>query len=1062
MSALNPNVTIKFSGEGDQAIKASNAVGAALDDLAIKSRNAKAGLQAVSLMMDNVSNKSAKVTALGAAYQSAASGIVSTLNATRASAAAFANMGAAADAAKAKVVSLNQENSASPKNGRQASLKSAPGSAAPSSITDVGPSIVGLGRMAATTVGVSIGLAAVGQQMKALITANMDLDAAMSSVAAVGNLDKMSAQYRELTALVVDLGGKTQYSASQAADGLKELIAGGYSAAEAGSALKDTLNLAATENMAMSRASEIVVSGLSAFRLQAKDSTRLVDVLAKASNASTASVDGMGEAFKYLAPTAAAMNVSLEDSAAVIALLGKYGIQGGLAGRGASAMMARMVAPAKDAQAVLAKFGVTLAEINPEIAGIGPAMKTLEKIDTSGLVTLFGSENLDVSNVIKANVVEFANMQKEINAVGVSADSVATKKNDNAGGDFKKLSAAIQEVRAELGKDLYAAMRVYVQDFTTYLRENKDEIIATVKHVADLAVALLPVAKAYLAVKAVGMVKTLAGSIVKWGLETTAITANTNALVANASAGTAASARGPKGAALGNGAVVGAVVGYSLAPEDAGTATKVGFTAGGAVGGAVVAGVSSVIAQAIGPAVATAMTSAGGAITAAGTALVGTVAAAITFPVVAIGAGAAYVAYEFNELKKSQIDAADATMAAGEAYVGYANRALAAVKSDEDLAKAKANISRVIVGLKGSIADAEANGASAKDTEYDRTSLAILQQKLGAADRIHERNQKIAESAKLEADALAKADVEAKKIAADLQIAKVHAENLANAGEKMAESLPDFGKLIIESLPDPESLNIFKAQEAQAVSAANAARAAIEASLSKAGVDTSLISKDRTIKDTDDVVAYARAAFALLKNNDKNGNLLGTDAAAALKKAVEDSLAAKKAAEGKDSAIQTKEAARVKTSQEIASIESEIAINRAKAAGNTAEVKKLEREKAMMEEKVKLQALLTKDIPKGKEGDADRKIAIAKADSLAEQSVNAKLASEKQPGGPVVTLGSAAQGINSFFGRSANAGMIEEAKKHTELLAAIKDVLSKTTKPEKTEIVVRPAFGGGY
>lgn len=1061
MSALNPNVTIKFSGEGDQAIKASDAVGVALDNLAVKSQRAKAGLQAVSLMMDNVSNKSAKVAALGQAYQSAASGIVSTLNATRASAAAFTNMGAAADAARAKVVSLNQAGgaAATPKNGRQPSPRSTPGSSNSPEFADVGPSLAGLGRMAVTAAGVSFGLAAAGQQVKALITANMDLDAAMSSVAAVGNLDKMSAQYKELTALVVDFGGKTQYSAAQAALGLKELIAGGYNAADAALLLKDTLSLAATENMDLGRASEIVVAGLQSFHLEVDQSARLTNVLARGANASTASIDGMGEAFKYLAPVSAAMKISVEDTAAAVALLANNGLQAGLAGRGMSAIMSRMIAPTKDAQAVLKKFGVSLAEINPEVAGLGGAMKALEKIDTAGLVTLFGAENLDVSNVLKSNSKAFEGLVKQMKDTAITAEGMAAKKNDNAGGDFKKLSAAIAEVRVELGKDLYSAMRGYVQDFTLYLRENKDEIISTVKFVGNLAVALVPLAKAYLVVKAVNMAGSLSRSIVQWGFETQAVAANTIALRANAlaSQGTRAVRRGNRGLGVGAGAVGGAVVGYELAPKDSGAAMKTAYVAGGAVGGAILSGVVTAITTAAGPAVMGALATVGTAASAAAAASATALAAAVTAPVLVVGAGAAVVAYQVHKMKSAQIDAADATMAAGEAYVGYANRALAAVKTDEDLVKAKANISKVIIGLKGSIADAEANGASAKDTEFDRTSLAILQQKIRLSDGIHERNKKIAQSAKEHADALAKADAEAKKLAADLQIAKVNAENLKNAGEAMAEGLPDFGKLILESLPDPEALNIFKAQEAQAVSAANAARAAIEASLSKAGVDTSLISKDRTIKDTDDVVAYARAAFALLKSNDKDGNLLGTDAAGALKKAVEDSLAAKKSAEGKSKSIDGKEDARVKTAQEIASIESDIAINRAKAAGNTAEVKKLEREKALLEEKAKIQALLTKDTVKGS---PEEKAAIAKANDLAEKSVAAKEAAVNPvvTRGPAASLGSAAQGINSFFGRSANAGMIEEAKKHTELLAAIKESLAGKTKPEKTEIVVRPAF----
>lgn len=1049
MSALNPNVTIKFSGEGDQAIKASDAVGAALDNLAIKSRNAKLGLQSVSLMMDNVSNKSAKVAALGQAYQSAASGIVSTLNATRASAAAFVNMGAAADAAKAKVVSLNQAGAAAPKTGRQASAKSPLTFDAPTSIGNMGPSIAGMARMAATTVGVSVGLGVVGQQVKSLITANMDLDSAMSAVAAVGNLDKMSAQYRELTDLVVKFGGETQYSAAQAAGGLKELIAGGYSAADSALLLKDTLSLAATENMELGRASEIVVAGLQSFHLAVDQSARLTNVLARGANASTASIDGMGEAFKYLAPVSSAMGVSLEDSAAAIALLANNGLQAGLAGRGMSAIMSRMIAPTKDAQAVLTKFGVSLAEINPEIAGLGGAMKTLEKIDTAGLVTLFGAENLDVSNVLKSNASAFEGLVKQMKDVSITAEGMAAKKNDNAGGDFKKLSAAIQEVRVELGQDLYASMRGYVQDFTVYLRENKEEIIGVVKYVGNLAVAIAPLVGAYVALKTVSFAGTLAAQAVAWGRETLAISANTRAVVADTMAKRANAVVMParpmsdfsttqrrRMSGIDNpsfGSKIKSIGATKINVRDmlpsvseTGTSMKQIFVGG-------VEGTGAKLSKSVG--------------------VLGQVAVA------AIAGWEIGSAIEQHfQLSEKWVnwlyEGEDAANETANSLLTGSAAMLQNAKSANDLESAK---KQIVLDIGKARTEMSGMDPGSEEFKTMQNTIKVLELRLKTADKIFERNKSIADEASRVAAQEALAAEEAKKLATDLQIAKVHAENLANAGEKMAEGLPDFGKLIIESLPDPEALNIFKGQEAQAVREANAARAAIEDSLTKAGVDTSLISKDRAIKDTDDVVAYARAAFALLKNNDKGGNLLGTDAAAAMKKAVEGALAAKKAAEGKSKSIDSKEDARVKTAQEISSIEADIAINRAKAAGNTAEVKRLEREKALLEEKAKIQAILTKDTVKGS---PEEKAAIAKANDLAEKSVAAKEAAVNPvvTRGPAATLGSAAQGINSFFGRSANAGMIEEAKKHTELLAAIKESLAKTNKPEKTEIVVRPAF----
>lgn len=1019
-SSSDPAVTIKFSGEGEGAIKSANAVAVALENLSVKSRSAQVGLAAVARVMDDVSARSAKVSAIGAAYQSASVGIVNTITATRASASAFGTMAASAEAAAKKVEALNNSVRAGAKVKPSNGVPSVPGgggggggggSKGGDSINP-SASVSGLLAMGAATIGVSVGLATIGSQMKELVVANMDLDKAMSSVAAVGNLDKLSSQYAQLTDLVVDLGGKTQYSAAEAATGLKELVAGGYAASDAALMLKDTLALAATENMELGRASEIVVAGLQSFRLEVDQTTRLTDVLARGANASTASIDGMGEAFKYLAPVSAAMNVSLEESAAVVAMLANNGLQAGIAGRGMGAIMSRMIAPGKDAQAVLKEFGVSLAEINPAISGLGGAMNALTKIDTAGLVTLFGAENLDVSNILKANAGGFEAMVGQMKDVNITAAGMAEKKNDNGAGDFKKLSAAIQEVRVELGKDLYASLRDNVQSFTAYLHENKEAIVGTVKQVGNLVVAFAPLLGVYAAVKTTSMAAHLAKQVIAWTAESLQISTNTALLTANASARARASAMG----------IIG--VGGS-------TAGMAGSLSNIFVGG--VEGAGPKFAKAVG--------------------VLGSVATA-AIAGWEIGSaieekfklGEKYVDWLYNS-RDAANDLAN-NLSSGSAEM------LANAKSANDLEKAKAQISADIATARDSM-----SGMDQGSEEYDamQATLGVLILRLTHADKIFAKNQQIAQTEREQAQAMEASAQRAKNLAEELQIAKVHAENLLEASKEMTAGLPDFGKKIIDSLPDEEALNIFKGQEANAAAAATNVRAAIEAALSKSKADMSLIDPARSIESVDDVVAYVRTVMGLAQKNDKAGNLLGMPELAALKKAAEDALEAKNSSKGRQASVDTKAENERRATKEIANIEAEISINRAKAAGDTATVKRLEREKDIMEEKAKLQELLSK----GREKDTpEQKANIDKtASDLAVRKVDAEIAAAKKPeGGDVRAMSLGAQGINTFFGRGANDGAYEEAKKHTALLNKVVTLLTprNNTTPGPTELV--PVF----
>ncbi len=1015
-SSSDPAVTIRFSGEGEGAIKSANAVAAALDNLSIKSKLAQTGLASVSRVMDDVSSKSARVSAIGAAYQSASVGIANTLTATRASASAFGTMAASADAAAKKVEALNNAV-------RSGSKVKAP-EAVPSSSTPGSPggsnrqgrsanpaaSVSGLLAMGAATVGISVGLATIGDQVRELIAANADLDKAMSSVAAVGNLDKLSTQYKELTELVVDLGGKTQYSAAEAATGLKELVAGGYAASDAASMLKDTLALAATENMALGRASEIVVAGLQSFRLEVDQTARLTDVLARGANASTASIDGLGEAFKYLAPVASALNISLEDSAAVVSILANNGVQAGLAGRGMGAILSRMIAPTKDAQAVLKQFNVSLAEINPSISGLGGAMNALTKIDTAGLVTLFGSENLDVSNILKANAGGFDEMVAKMKDVEITAEGMANKKNDNGAGDFKKMLSAIQEVRVELGKDLYASIRESVQSFTSYLRENKEEIVSGVKYVGNLVVALTPLLGIYAAVKTTALAAHLAKQAIAWTAESLQISRNTTLLTANASARARMNAMGIRG----------------ISGSSAGIKGSLAEIFVGGVEGA-------------GPKLGKAVTSLGAIAVAA---IAGWETGAAVEKWLGLG----------EKLEGVLFGSSDAASSMANDLVSGSAEMLQNAKSAKDLEEAKAKISRDLETARRALSN-EKGGTDEFNTML--ATVNVLRHRLETSDKIYARNQQIAETEKKSAEALALHSERAGAYAAALQLAEVHAANLLASSKELSADLPDFGKKILDSLPDSEALDIFKGQESKAVSVVSDLRSRIEQELEKSGANMTLIDTSRSIKDVDDILAYARTVIGLAQKNDKAGNLLGMPEMASLKKAAEDAMEARSSSRSRQSSVDSKLENEKRVKQEISGIEAEIAINRAKAAGDTKLANSLQREKDIMEEKLKLQTLLGKGT---KEGSPEQSIAFKKADDLAARKVDSEISAKKPEGGEVRAMSLGAQGINTFFGRGANDGAYEEAKKHTSLLTQVVKLLTPRNNAAPAPVEFVPVF----
>jgi TP901 family phage tail tape measure protein len=677
---------------------------------------------------------------------------------------------------------------------------------ASSAASGMGVSLRSIAAQAAAFTGLSIGAAALGNEVRKAIQAVADLDSAMSAVAAVGGLDKTGAEMATLTQQVLDLGSKTQYGAVGAAEGLKELIAAGYSSSDASKLLADTLNLAATESMAMGRASEIMVAGLQAFGLSVAEGTRLADVLARSANASTASIDDMGEALKYAAPVSKALGVTLEETNAVLAILANNGIRGGMAGRGLSSILAKMVAPTKDAVDALKELGMSANDLNPQLVGVETSLQRLAKLPQVQLVKMFGVENLDVSNILGKNAAGFAEMTEYMSKANVSAKSMSEIRMDNLAGDMKKLGAALTELRIELVGENYESLRDVVQEFTAYLRENKEVIADNARKIGDLAVTLGQVVAAYAAVKGVQIIGHLVQTIAKWAFETKMIDANTAALGRNATARAANTGAGMmppiggggKGGKLGGlGNLVMPTIGYMLgqaaAPEDAGTMEEIGYGLGGA---ALAAGLQKGIGAVARPAMAAAigkMTAGAGltsAASAAGTSIATSLAAGITlsagFVTAAIAAPIAAAVYVWDAQQTAANRSFNAINDYGNAAISTANRMVRAAKDKNALLKAEQFIMREINDIEEQKKQlAEEGGAGVKEQIRNLTlTQQALTQIYNNSEKINQREQ---ENIRLKQEQ-AKAAEELKKIDEErARLGAIHAENLRKQAEYAGE-----------------------------------------------------------------------------------------------------------------------------------------------------------------------------------------------------------------------------------------------------------------------------------
>lgn len=666
-------------------------------------------------------------------------------------------------------------------------------------VSALGGSLASMAGQAAAFTGLTIGAATLGNEIRKAIVAVMDLDSAMSSVAAVGGLDKTSAEFERLTGVVVQLGATTRYTSTEAAMGLKELVAAGYSTVDASTILGDTLNLAATEGMSLAGASEIVVAGMQAMGLGVDQSTRFVDVLARAANASTASVTDMGESLKYVAPVSKALGISLEETSAALAILANNGIRGGIAGRGLNAVFAKLVAPTKDAEQALRRVGLRASDLNPQIVGLEAALKNLKSLGQEDLIKMFGVENLDVSNILASNAAGFDKMTRGMKEASVTAKSMGDLNMDNLKGDLDELGAAFEALQIKLvGGDFYKGIRDDVQAFTKYLNDNRDAIASNIEKVGSLAIVLGKVMIAYQAIKGVKLVGELIATAVRWAAETKLIDLNTGALGRNAAARRAAAGASagipsgiPSGTELppagsgkggktgktgktgkggkgfiggsGIGMLVGSLVGAELAPDDASGLETGAYSIGGTVvGGAIEkglkevglplvrAGFTKVLTTFRGGTAVAAATSTG---TSLGTTLITSFAGRLGLAGLAITAYAAGIKKFADEVEIpwfgqdgmsfAGFDQTQSRNDLGNQMISTSNRMIANAKNEVELAKAKKLVQQQINVIYDQIADAEENGGDAAEEQIKNLQLTekALAQIYNNAEKINKRKQ---------------------------------------------------------------------------------------------------------------------------------------------------------------------------------------------------------------------------------------------------------------------------------------------------------------------------------
>lgn len=305
--------------------------------------------------------------------------------------------------------------------------------------------------MKAATVAITGTAAALGGVAAAAIKVGSDFESQMSRVKAISGAT--GEEFEQLKEQAMQLGADTSFSASQAAEGMENLAAAGFTTSEIMSAMPGLLNLAAASGEDLASSSDIAASTLRGFGLAASDAAHVADVLAANANRTNSSVADTGEAMKYIAPLARAAGLSLEETAAAIGIMANAGVNGSQAGTSLRGALSRLSKPTKDMSEAMDELGISFYDSNGKMKSLTEQVGMLRQA-TEGmtdeqknnyLVTLYGQEALSgmlaLINEGEGSLGELTNAYKNCDG---AAQKAAETMQDNLSGALEQLGGSAQ------------------------------------------------------------------------------------------------------------------------------------------------------------------------------------------------------------------------------------------------------------------------------------------------------------------------------------------------------------------------------------------------------------------------------------------------------------------------------------------------------------------------------------------------------------------------------------------------------------------------------------------
>jgi len=220
---------------------------------------------------------------------------------------------------------------------------------------------------------------------------------------------------KEMTDAAQDLSDELGVSAQEIAVGFYQVLSTGAEAMspQFDAVAKTAIKFAKTINLSVAESVERVNDTLNAFGLEATQAEHVADVFFNTSKKAAVTVPQLADAMREVAPQAADLGITLEQTAAVLASMAEKGEKGARAGTALKIILSRLSKPPTEAAKALRKMGVRVFEANGKMRDFIEILKDMQKATKTmtdkqksfALGAIAGQEGISkLSGVLRTNL----------------------------------------------------------------------------------------------------------------------------------------------------------------------------------------------------------------------------------------------------------------------------------------------------------------------------------------------------------------------------------------------------------------------------------------------------------------------------------------------------------------------------------------------------------------------------------------------------------------------------------------------------------------------------------